>query len=180
VVCALLLAFLAAGAWAARRRAPAAPHRLPAAWPQAPSPGLPLLRALLVAAAVAIPLALLFAFRTGPLIFLGLAVILWRGVGPRALTAVAAVLLAVVVPLVYLVSSPANRGGYNFEYSLEVIDAHWVVVAAVVLLMAACGRSIAAARTTRRPSAPPPSGLPAEPEVVDHPALDPAGAGRQA
>ena len=85
-----------------------------------------------------------------------------------------------VVPVTYLLSNPANRGGYNFEYSLEVIDAHWLVVAAVVLLMAACGRSIAAARRARAPSAPPGSDLPAEPELDERPALDPAGAARRA
>jgi hypothetical protein len=62
----------------------------------------------------------------------------------------------VVVPLMYLIASPTDRGGYNFEYSLETINAHWVTEGALVLLMVACWRAIADARavTVSRPTAP--------------------------
>ena len=58
-------------------------------------------------------------------------------------------LLGVVVPILYAVISPRNRGGYNFEYSIELIWAHWVRVVALVLLMVVCWRSLAAARGRR-------------------------------
>jgi hypothetical protein len=54
-----------------------------------------------------------------------------------------------VVPALYLIVSPTDRGGFNFEYSTELIWAHWAGVAALVLLMAACWRSLAAARRRR-------------------------------
>jgi hypothetical protein len=75
-----------------------------------------------------------------------LTLILWRGTRSRPLALSAALLLGVVVPLLYVIVSPTNRCGFNFEYSTELISAHWVGVAALVLLMAACWRSLAAAR----------------------------------
>ena len=69
---------------------------------------------------------------------------------------------------------PANRGGYNFEYSIEVIYAHWASVAALVLLMVACGRTLAAARSGARPPAPEPVG---DRPAAATPAGDPVGAG---
>ncbi|HEV2875316.1 MAG TPA: hypothetical protein VGW14_09215, partial [Thermoleophilaceae bacterium] len=100
----------------------------------------------LFALALTVPLALLFAARTSVVLFPLLTLILWRGAGARLLTLVAAGLLGIVVPILYLVLSPRDRGGFNFEYSTELIAAHWVAVAAVVLLMAACWRTLAAAR----------------------------------
>jgi hypothetical protein len=70
-------------------------------------------------------------------------------VGSRLLTLVAAGLLGIVVPILYLVLTPRDRGGFNFEYSTELIAPHWVAVGAVVLLMAACWRMLAAARGAR-------------------------------
>jgi arabinofuranan 3-O-arabinosyltransferase len=107
---------------------------------------LPLPRAALLAFVLTIPLAVLFAARTSVVLFPLLTFILWRGVGARLLTLVAAGLLGIVVPLLYLVFTPKDRGGFNFEYSTELISAHWVAVGALVLLMVACWRSLAAAR----------------------------------
>jgi hypothetical protein len=98
-----------------------------------------------------VPLALLFAKRTSVVIFPLLTLILWRGVGARLLTAAAAGLLGVVVPLLYLIANPIDRGGYNFEYSLQTINAHWVAEGALVLLMVACWRTIADARAAAEP-----------------------------
>jgi hypothetical protein len=93
-----------------------------------------------------VPLSLLFAARTSVVLFPLLTLILWRGAGSRLLTLAAAALLGIVVPLLYLVLTPEDRGGFNFEYSTELIAAHWVAVGAVVLLMVACWRMLAAAR----------------------------------
>jgi arabinofuranan 3-O-arabinosyltransferase len=148
VVCALLLAFLLAG-WVLMRRRPEPAPAVPAALPEDRPRPLPLPRAALLALAFTIPLALLFAARTSVVLFPLLTLILWRGVGSRLLTLVAAGLLGIVVPILYLVLTPRDRGGFNFEYSTELIAPHWVAVGAVVLLMAACWRMLAAARGAR-------------------------------
>ena len=173
----LLLGFLVAGWLAGYQRADAAP---PPLLPQDGTPRITLPRAAAAALIATIPLCLLFALRSAVLIFPVLTLILWRGVGPRALTAVAAGLLGVVVPLVYAVTSPRDRGGFNFEYSIDLIWAHWVGVAALILLMVVCWRLLAAARRTRRPSGPSPTGgLPTDPETeADGRRLAPAGAAR--
>jgi hypothetical protein len=165
---ALLLAFLLGAPLLARRRRGAStlggraaarhgdsPHT--GTVPSRPEPGpplpedrpagLPLPRAALVAGAVTVPLALLFALRTSVAIFPLLTLVLWRGVGSRVLAVAAAVLLGIVVPALYVLISPRDRGGFNFEYSTELIWAHWVGVVGIVLLMAACWRSLRAARS---------------------------------
>jgi arabinofuranan 3-O-arabinosyltransferase len=146
LVCLALLAFVIAGALAGRRGAPA-PE--PARWPDLRPGRMPLPAAAAVALVVSIPLALLLAKRTGVVIFPLLTLILWRGIGPRVLTAGAAVLLGLVVPIMYAVISPRNRGGYNFEYSIELMQAHWVGVGAFVLLLAACWRAVGTARASQ-------------------------------
>jgi hypothetical protein len=110
---------------------------------------LPLLTSVVVAALVTIPLCLLFALRTSVGIFPVLAFALYRGVSARRLAMVAAGLLGVAVPIAYAIASPHNRGGYNFDYSIRTIGAHWIGVLALVLLMLACGRMLIAARRGR-------------------------------
>jgi hypothetical protein len=107
---------------------------------------LPLPRAALIALACTVPLALLFALRMSLVVFPLLTFVLWRGVSSRRLAVAAAVVLGVVVPLLYAVISPRDRGGFNFEYSTELIWAHWAGATAIVLLMAACWRALAAVR----------------------------------
>jgi arabinofuranan 3-O-arabinosyltransferase len=171
VVCLLLLAFLAGG-WLRMRRGAAAdsggssppgaaappgggaaarPAGGAVADPTALLPAgaarpLPLPRAALLALVATIPLSLLFAARTSVVLFPLITVILWRGAGSRLLTLVAAALLGLVVPALYLLLTPEDRGGFNFEYSTELISAHWVAVVALVLLMAACWRELAGRR----------------------------------
>lgn len=142
VVCALLLAFLALGA--ARRPAGASAalrSRPMARWTGGP-------RSLPSAAALgllgAIPLGYLFAIRAGAGLFVLLTFVLWRGYRPRTLALAAAALLGVAVPLVYLVASPRNQGGYGFAYSTQTIWAHWIGVAAITLLALALWRIIRA------------------------------------
>jgi hypothetical protein len=171
VVCALLLVFLLVGLrLRGRQPAAAAPPPLP---PERAPARVPLPRAAAIAFVLTIPLALLFAKRTSVVIFPALTLILWRGVGARLLTAVAAVLLGVAVPLLYLIANPVDRGGYNFEYSLQTINAHWVTEGALVLLMVACWRAIADARAERVSSPTAARAAPARPGPA---AAPPAGA----
>ena len=142
---ALLLIFLVGAPLVARRRAdtpPEAAQPLPDDRPAR----LPLARAALIALALTAPLALLFALRTSVVVFPLLTLVLWLGVESRRLVLLAAGIFGVVVPALYLIVSPRDRGGFNFEYSTELIWAHWAGVTALVLLMAACWRSLSAAR----------------------------------
>ena len=93
---------------------------------------------------------MIFAIRAGAVSFPLLTLVLWRGIGAGALARVAAVLLAVVVPVIYLITSPANQGGYDFSYPVKLIWAHWVGVGALVLLGLSLFMTLAAARSERR------------------------------
>jgi hypothetical protein len=179
VVCGLLLALLVLGRVLNGRatRAAAAP-RAAGLWPDTRC-GLALPRAAALALAATVPLSLLFALRTSVLIFPTLTFILWRGVGARALTAVAAALLGIAVPLAYATSSIENQGGYDFDYSTDVMRGHWLAVAALVLLMAACGRALRDTRRTRRPIEPPPQVDVADDQLSAVVAGDAAGVGRR-
>jgi hypothetical protein len=156
VVCILLALFLLVGGWRGR------------AWPEArrwspfpdpPAPRIALPRAAAAAFVCTVPIALIFALRTSVVIFPLLTIVLWRGVSTVRLAAASAVLLGVVVPLLYLVIGPTNKGGFNFSYSIELIPAHWVALGAMVLLGVAAWRMLAAAhsrsrgRPPRRPDA---------------------------
>jgi len=147
LACLALLAFVLWGAWAGRRGELAAPD--PARWPDLRPGRMSLPVAAAISLAATVPLALLLAKRTGVVIFPLFTLILWRGIGPRLLTAGAAVLLGLVVPIMYVVISPRDRGGWNFEYSVELMQAHWVGVGAFVLLLAACWRTLGSARASQ-------------------------------
>jgi hypothetical protein len=132
---------------------------------------LPVRHAAPLALAVGLVLGFVFAWRAGALIAVGLLVIFWVGIGPRVLAATAGLLLGVVVPIVYLVSDPHNEGGYNFDYSVQLIYAHWVGVAAVVLLGLSGWMTLSAVSRRRRPRTPPPPPPPAgsSQEAFDEP-----------
>jgi hypothetical protein len=100
----------------------------------------------LVAGAV---LSFAFAARGAPLIAAGVFLVLWRGVGVRALVAAAGGLLVIAVPVLTLAIGVPDRGGYNPEYAQDRIAAHWVAVAATILLMLALARALGAARRRR-------------------------------
>jgi hypothetical protein len=142
IACALMLAFLLLGAlWApARASVSQAGRLLPDSTPRCRS--LP--RAAALALLAAIPLGYVFAIRAGAALFFLVAFVLWRGYGPKQLALAAAALLGVVVPIVYVVASPRNQGGYGFAYSTQLIWAHWIGVAAIVLLGLAVLRLIRA------------------------------------
>jgi hypothetical protein len=150
IAAALLLLFLIGAPLLSRRRGEAEAGRArPAAGallPEGSPARMPLPRAAAVALVLTVPLALLFALRTSVAIFPLLTFILWRGPPVRTLTLAAAGALGVVVPILYAVISPRDRGGFNFEYSTDLIWPHWVGVVALVTLMAVCWRALAAAR----------------------------------
>jgi hypothetical protein len=101
-------------------------------------------------------IGLLFALRAGAVAAPLLYVVLRRGTGARALTLLAAALLGVAVPAIYLLALPEDRGGYGFSYALDLLAAHWVAVAALVALAVALWRSLS-------PAAAPAAGSPAVP-----------------
>jgi hypothetical protein len=82
------------------------------------------------------------------------ALLLWRGTGTRRLTLVAGGLLAIAVPLVYLIWPDSNRGGYNNDFANDHLGAHWVAVTAFILLTLALVRTLAVSRATRPSQAP--------------------------
>ncbi len=156
VACLLLLLFLIVGRVRARRD-PAAGVLTGDELPEPVRAGIALPYALALSVLVSVAVGLIFALRAGAAVFPFLAVIFWRGYGPRLLVSVAAVLLGIVVPFVYLVFPPPNLGGYNFNYSVSLIWAHWTGVAAILLLALACWRMLAAQRSQRRPPKPAPT-----------------------
>jgi len=142
---------------------------------------MPLPRAAALALAITLPLCLFFALRTSLFIAPLLALILWRGVGPRLLAAAAAALLGVVVPIIYLVAPVHNQGGYDFGYSTQLIAAHWTGVVAVLLLAVAAWRMLLGASRGRGegPGRPPAGDVAADFKAEpDERELELAGAGR--
>jgi hypothetical protein len=111
-----------------------------------PVVSMPARRAAIGALAVGAALGFVFAARSAPLIALGTFLVLWRGIGTRALVAGAGALLLGVVPLLTLAVPVRDPGGFNFEYAHERIAVHWVTVAAVVLLILAVARVLSTAR----------------------------------
>jgi arabinofuranan 3-O-arabinosyltransferase len=147
LACLVLLALLLVGG---RRRAPA-PSPPPADLSIDDRPHrLPLRQALIGGVAAGAVFGFVFALRAGVLIGPGVAFILWRGFSPRQLILAAGALLALVVPALYLLFPAEDRGGYNNEYAVEHLGAHWVAVAAFVLLvLALAGTLMMATRSNR-------------------------------
>jgi hypothetical protein len=109
--------------------------------------------AIALPAAVAIGLG--FGLRAGAVAAPVLVVLLWRGIGDRAVGLLAGVLLAVVVPAIYmgvaLFGSGDVLGGNSTQYGADRLAAHWVGVAAFVALVIVLWRTLAAARVARAP-----------------------------
>ena len=163
--CLALLALLVLG----RRRLPA-PAPPPAPLPAAPDPPRPLAprRAAVVAVVAAAVLGFCFGLRAGIVLgpLLGLA--LWRGVADRVLVISAGALLALAVPLSYvlvaLLSSRGNPGGYDSGYANDRIAGHWLALAALTALGLVLWRTLASAR-----AAPPPGDIGAGPAAEPRP-----------
>ncbi len=133
----------AVGADASALGLPASPRAAPV------RPGA---RALLSLAGAAIAFGFVFGLLPGLLSVPVIALVLWRGIGARALTLAATVLLAIVVPVLYLIHPGDSSGGNHFGYAMAHLGAHYVGVAALGLLMAALWRSL---RSQRAPGSTP-------------------------
>jgi arabinofuranan 3-O-arabinosyltransferase len=96
---------------------------------------LPFRRALLAGVAASLVFGFLFALRAGVVIGPVVALVLWRGMSPRAMLMTAGALLAIVVPALYLIFPANDHGGFDTSYPVERLGAHWVTVGAVVLLI---------------------------------------------
>lgn len=147
----LALAGLAALVRRRRRRGAAAGGAGSAAPVVDPSVPDPLVRlswrpALGWGAAVAAAGAFLFALRAGVLLGPMAVALLLVGVNARRLLVAAAAGLA-VLPVIYIAFPPRDQGGYNFDYAVQLMGAHWVAVGIVCCIGAGCG--LAAVRLAR-------------------------------
>ena len=110
---------------------------------------LPWPHALAWALGLSAAIAFVFALRAGaaaaPIVFL----ILWRGVPARTLLVAAGLLLVVVVPALYVLFPPDDRGGYNTEYAIDAQAAHWATAAALILIALSARGQVLKARLTR-------------------------------
>jgi hypothetical protein len=169
LACAALLALLLALAVRGRRgvasSGPVAPPPLPLPLPGAPRP-VPL--SLPRAVALAVPLALVvgagFGLRAGAVAGPALVLILWRGLPDALLGRIAALLLVVAVPAVY-VGVGIAQGDHHLKansttYPLDRIAGHWLTLAGLLLIVVVLWRTLAVAR---RPSTAPAATTPDEP-----------------
>jgi arabinofuranan 3-O-arabinosyltransferase len=105
-----------------------------------------LLTAAAIGLAVALAIAFVFALRAGAVALPIVVLLLWRGAGIRRLIEAATVLLALGVPIAYLLAKWDDRGGYNTYYAVDHRYGHWFAVAGVCLLFIALLRTLARAR----------------------------------
>ncbi len=118
------------------------------------APRLPPARALALGLAAALAIGFVFALRAGAVLGPLVALALWRGVGARALALGAGTLLAVVVPVAHLAAGLPGAG-YDTNYAVAHIAAHWAGVAAVCALALALVLTLRGqARGRRSPPAP--------------------------
>jgi len=146
-----LLAFLVLG----RRGRGPVPHAstTPPGWfsrdADAPAPwSWP--RALAAGVVASLVLGFLFALRSGAVLGPVVALVLWRGVRPRLLVTAAGALLLVGVPLAQFVTSAQDTGGYDTNFAVDHVAAHWVATGGVALLLVALVRWLAADRARPR------------------------------
>ena len=135
------LMLLAVGTWR-RRRTPRVAPPAPAPVPVVPARPLAPRRAAGLAVVVACVVAFVCGAGPGIVSLPVVALILWRGIGARTLVLTATALLAVVVPVLYLLHTGPEGGGNHFGYAMAHLGAHYVGVAAVGLLAVALWRSL--------------------------------------
>ena len=163
LVAVLALMIAAASAAGAGTRSPSSGSR---GSPTPPARGrMAVRRAAPIAVLAGLALGFVFAARAVPVFALGTFVILYRGIGARALALAGGAILAIAVPILTILIRPENRGGYNPEYSADRIAVHWVAVAGITLLMFALARELsrARARRDRAPDVPPSAAGPPRP-----------------
>jgi hypothetical protein len=116
-------------------------------------------RRALVAGVVLTPVAaFLFSIRAGVLIGPVVALLLWRGLAPGKLSALAGFLVGVVAPAIALAAPPLDLGGFNSEYATDLLGAHWVALAAFTALALALVAGLSTASgASRGPADGPPT-----------------------
>jgi hypothetical protein len=123
-------------------------------WPERPPDRVSLGWAAVIGVVAGGVLAFCFSLRSGVLIAPAVALVLWRGVPAMPLALAGGLLLAVAVPLDYVVFPAPNFGGYNPGFAGDQVSGHWLAVAAWVLLALALWRTLSTATRRRRdPSA---------------------------
>jgi len=132
-------------------RRPPAPADGPAARELDPRPAdapgrLAWRRAALLGLGAGAAAAVVIALRAGPVVAVLVALVARYGIGARPLIVAAAALLGVAVPVVYLLFTPEDLGGYSFSYAGDIVGAHWLAVTALVLLALALWRTLSTAR----------------------------------
>jgi hypothetical protein len=143
LICLLLLVFVVRRPV---RRADDAPAE--ACWADRPQQGVALPRALALGLLAAVVLGFCFSLRSGLAIFAGVSLVAWRGIPARVLALAAGILLALLVPLLYLLFPAENLGGYNPGYAGDHIAGHWAAVAAYTLLLLALLQTLKQARSS--------------------------------
>jgi arabinofuranan 3-O-arabinosyltransferase len=137
-------------AWPLRRRRSAAAGPDPESATELPAADHPrrltAVHALAWAVAAGLVFGFVFGVRAGAVAVPVLALILWRGIGPRPLTLAAGALLGIVVPLLYIIDAPSSVGGNHYGYATDHMTAHWAAVAAIGLLFVALWRTLAGVR----------------------------------
>ena len=128
--------------------------------------------AVLPALAAVAAIGLAFGLRAGAVAAVAFAAIAWRGISDRALGIIAALLLAVGVPLAYVVAvivhDDEGRGGNSTDFAANRLAAHWMALAALIALALLLVRTLRAQR----------SGAPAEGQEGQGPVPD-AGDGER-
>jgi hypothetical protein len=94
-------------------------------------------------------LAFCFSLRSGLVIAPAIAFVMWRGIPAALLAAAGGLLLAIAVPLDYIIFPAPDFGGYNPGYAGDHISGHWIAVAAWVLLGLALWRTLSTASRRR-------------------------------
>ncbi len=151
--CLLMGGFLLLAALRRRRAAQPAPgDPAPVAGSGAdPILRVPIGRTLALAGAIGLFGGGLFSLRVGAVLLVASAALMLIGVNVRRLAALGAAGIA-ALPVLYLVSRPEDRGGFNFDFVIFHTRAHYLAVVAVCCLAAA---ALLAAREMRTRTAPP-------------------------
>jgi hypothetical protein len=95
-------------------------------------------RVLLVAVGVAAVGGFVFALRAGAVLFFLTLIALRVGINVRRLVALALAAVA-LLPLIYLIFQPKDRGGFAFSYANDLLGAHWVAAFAIACFAVAAG-----------------------------------------
>jgi len=140
---------------AGERHADASPASRPGPLSDRAATPLPLAHAAIAGLICGMIAAFVFGVQAGVPAAPAVALLLWRGVGARALTLAAGGLLTIAVPVLYLLTPGSPGAGDQSGYPTDHISAHWVGVAALILLMIALWRSLQSARAQARGSASP-------------------------